>query len=119
RLEKQLKSLAFENPGPQTADFNPHIREQKKKDCLLQVKQEFCPEPICTRKYDKHGRLLCNNVDLCDCLDPSCLGCFYPCPKCNANKCGPVCRRNRKWVYESIVVEGGKVVSEFPFNIPE
>ncbi|XP_068919118.1 collagen, type I, alpha 1b-like [Petaurus breviceps papuanus] len=67
------------------------------------------------RKYDHKGRLNLNGEDLCDCLDQDCLGCFYPCPECQSTKCGPTCRRNRKWIYEAIANEGGEVVSTFPF----
>ncbi|ELW48412.1 hypothetical protein TREES_T100021838 [Tupaia chinensis] len=71
------------------------------------------------RKYDRSGRLVCNAVDLCDCLEKNCLGCFYPCPKCNSNKCGPECRCNRRWVYDAIVTEAGDVVSALPFPVPD
>ncbi|KAM9262267.1 ARL14 effector protein-like [Morus bassanus] len=118
QLEKQLKNLAFQNPGPQLADFNPKTREQKKKACVLQMKQELSNSRN-TKKYDKQGRLLCNNVDLCDCLQKNCMGCFYPCPKCSSKKCGPKCRCNRKWVYESIQTESGHVISELPFSVPD
>uniref|UniRef100_A0A8D2MDN0 ARF7 effector protein C-terminal domain-containing protein n=1 Tax=Zonotrichia albicollis TaxID=44394 RepID=A0A8D2MDN0_ZONAL len=117
KLEKQLKCLAFQNPGPQVADFNPETRQQKKKACMSQMKQNFFYEY--TKKYDKHGRLLCNDIDLCDCLEMDCLGCFYPCPKCNSNKCGPECRCNRKWVYDTIETEAGDVISELPFFVPD
>ncbi|XP_010077559.1 PREDICTED: ARL14 effector protein-like [Pterocles gutturalis] len=119
QLEKQLKCLAFQNPGPQVADFNPETREQKKKACMSQMKQDFFYKPKITKKYDKHGRLLCNNIDLCDCLEKNCLGCFYPCPKCNSNKCGPECRCNRKWVYDTIETEAGNVISVLPFFVPD
>ncbi|XP_040436713.1 ARL14 effector protein-like [Falco naumanni] len=119
QVEKQLKSLAFQNPGPQVADFNPETREQKKKACMSQMKQGFLNKPKVTKKYDKHGRLLCNNMDLCDCLEKNCLGCFYPCPKCNSNKCGPECRCNRKWVYDTIENEVGNVISVLPFSVPD
>ncbi|KAM6363964.1 ARL14 effector protein-like [Pluvialis apricaria] len=121
QLEKQLKCLAFQNPGPQVADFNPETREQKKKACMSQMKrkQDFFYKPKITKKYDKHGRLLCNNIDLCDCLEKNCLGCFYPCPKCNSNKCGPECRCNRKWVYDTIETEAGNVISMLPFCVPD
>ncbi|XP_074935477.1 ARL14 effector protein-like [Phalacrocorax aristotelis] len=119
QIEKQLKSLAFQNPGPQVADFNPKTREQKKKACMSQMKQEICNNPKITKKYDKQGRLLCNNIDLCDCLQKNCLGCFYPCPKCSSKKCRPKCRCNRKWIYESIQTESGNVISVLPFSVPD
>ncbi|XP_030326823.1 ARL14 effector protein-like [Strigops habroptila] len=115
QLEKQLKCLAFQNPGPQVADFNPETREQKKKACMSQMKRDFFKKPKSAKKYDRCGRLLCNNFDLCDCLEKNCLGCFYPCPKCNSNKCGVECRCNRKWVYDKIETEAGNVISVFPF----
>lgn len=71
------------------------------------------------KKYDKSGRLICNDVDLCDCLEKNCLGCFYPCPKCNSNKCGPECRCNRRWVYDAIVTESGEVINTLPFSVPD
>ncbi|XP_035166889.1 ARL14 effector protein-like isoform X2 [Oxyura jamaicensis] len=117
QIERQLKCLAFQNPGPQVADFNPETREQKKKARMSQMNQDFFYKPKIMKKYDKHGRLLCNNIDLCDCLEKNCLGCFYPCPKCNSNKCGPICRCNRKWVYDTIETEAGNVISAFPFSI--
>ncbi|NWH35321.1 A14EL protein, partial [Chloropsis hardwickii] len=119
KLEKQLKSLAFQNPGPQVADFNPQTRQQKKKARMSQMKQEKNYKSKVTKKYDKHGRLLCNGIDLCDCLDVNCLGCFYPCPKCSSTKCGPECRCNRTWVYDLIETEGGNEVTKLPFFVPD
>ncbi|NXH23123.1 A14EL protein, partial [Bucco capensis] len=119
QLDKLLKQLTFQNPGPQVAEVNPKIREQKKKTCISQMKQYLCYEPKITKKYDQHGRLLCNNIDLCDCMDMNCLGCFYPCPKCNSNKCGPKCRCNRRWVYDTIETEDGNMISVLPFFVPD
>ncbi|CAM2114347.1 unnamed protein product [Caretta caretta] len=119
QIERQLKCLAFQNPGPQVADFNPETREQQKKERMAKMNQDFFYKHKTMKKYDKHGRLLCNNMDLCDCLEKNCLGCFYPCPKCNSNKCGPECRCNRKWVYERIETEAGEVISMLPFFVPE
>ncbi|KAM6229682.1 ARL14 effector protein-like [Porphyrio hochstetteri] len=116
RLEKQLKKLTFQNPGPQIADFNPETRRQQKKKHTSRMKEDSSRKPKITAKYDERGRLRCNNIDLCDCLDSDCLGCFYPCPKCNSNKCGPECRCDREWVYDKIEDETGHVMGVFPFN---
>nr|XP_020738562.1 ARL14 effector protein-like [Odocoileus virginianus texanus] len=118
RVDRLLKRLAFQNPGPQNANFNPEIRQQKKKEQIAKVKEFFSPKRA-VRKYDRKGRLLVNQADLCDCLDEDCLGCFYPCPKCNSTKCGPTCRSNRRWVYTSVLDENGEVISTMPFDISD
>ncbi|XP_036888141.1 ARL14 effector protein-like isoform X1 [Sturnira hondurensis] len=119
QIERQLRCLAFQNPGPQVADFNPETRQQKKKARMSKMNEYFSVKYKVVRKYDKSGRLICNDADLCDCLEKNCLGCFYPCPKCNSNKCGPECRCGRKWVYDAIVTESGEVISMLPFNVPD
>ncbi|XP_072216700.1 ARL14 effector protein-like [Excalfactoria chinensis] len=115
RVKKELKLLAFQNPGPQIANFNPETRQQRKKARVSEMKQDCSNKPKTLKKYDSRGRLLGSNIDLCDCLDKNCPGCFYPCPKCNSNKCGTECRCNRKWVYDTIETEDGNVISAFPF----
>ncbi|XP_068951037.1 ARL14 effector protein-like [Petaurus breviceps papuanus] len=118
QTDRQLKSLTFQNPGPQVADFNPETREQKKKAHMSKMNEPFSGNKT-MKKYDEKGRLLCNGEDLCDCLDKNCLGCFYPCPKCNSNKCGPECRCNRRWAYDDIVTESGDVVNTLPYHVPD
>uniref|UniRef100_A0A8C5S1S7 ARF like GTPase 14 effector protein like n=1 Tax=Laticauda laticaudata TaxID=8630 RepID=A0A8C5S1S7_LATLA len=106
QIERQLKCLAFQNPGPLLADFNPETREQQKKVCMSMINQDcFTTTKKTVKKYDKYGHLISNKTDLCDCLEKNCLGCFYPCPKCNSTKCGAECRCNRKWVYEQIQLQ--------------
>ncbi|XP_063820234.1 ARL14 effector protein-like [Pseudophryne corroboree] len=119
QIERQLKCLAFQNPGPQVADFNPETRKQKKKAYMSQMNGYYPASKVSLKKYDKHGKLLCNNQDLCDCLEESCHGCFYPCPKCSSKKCGPECRCNRKWVYDRIQTEAGDIISKLPFYVPD
>lgn len=44
------------------------------------------------------GHLIVNNEfvdDPCDCLIQGCPGCFFGCPECASNKCGPICRSRR------------------------
>ncbi|KAK2495814.1 hypothetical protein MC885_013178, partial [Smutsia gigantea] len=102
QIERQLKYLAFKNPGPQVADFNPETRQLKKKARMSKMNECFSLKYNVVTKYDRSGKLICNDADLCDCLEKNCLGCFYPCPKCNSNKCGPECRCSRQWVYDAI-----------------
>ncbi|XP_025060400.1 ARL14 effector protein-like [Alligator sinensis] len=56
QIERQLKCLAFQNPGPQVADFNPETREQKKKARMSKLNQEFFYKHKTMKKYDKHER---------------------------------------------------------------
>ena len=56
--------------------------------------------------YDSHGRLLGSGLDVCDCLLTDCPGCHFPCPKCSSGKCGYECRRERKYQYESVEIDG-------------
>ncbi|KAI6175489.1 UDP-galactose transporter [Aphelenchoides bicaudatus] len=49
--------------------------------------------------HNQNGELMVNGevvADLCDCLQESCTGCFFRCPECGSNKCGPLCRRQRQ-----------------------
>ncbi|XP_036750502.1 ARL14 effector protein-like isoform X1 [Manis pentadactyla] len=118
-MDRQLKYLAFQNPGPQVADFNPEIRQQRKRARRSMMNECFSVKYNVLKKYDESGKLIFNDVDLCDCLEKNCLGCFYPCPKCNSNKCGPECRCSRQWVYDAIVTESGEVISTLPFDVPD
>ncbi|KAJ3593840.1 hypothetical protein NHX12_006174 [Muraenolepis orangiensis] len=63
-----------------------------------------------SKPYDRTGRLLTSNKDMCDCLDTDCMGCFYPCLNCGSRMCGVECRCDRKWLYEQVEVEGGEII---------
>lgn len=60
--------------------------------------------------FDEKGRYRSNGADICDCLDNTCPGCHFPCPSCKSTKCGPFCRVNRKWPFETIEHDGKDVV---------
>lgn len=112
RTAKALKSLQFTNPGRQT-EFTPETSKREKR--RLQTKNpSFNSDrqviPAKSKVYDSQGLLLYSGMDLCDCLDEDCLGCFYACPKCGSNKCGTECRCDRKWLYEQIEIEGGEII---------
>ena len=117
-VDQQLKRFAFQNLGPQNANFNPEIRQQEKKEQMSKKNQFFSPKRE-AKKYDRKGRLLVNQADLCDCLNEECPGCFYPCPKCKSTKCGPTCRCNRRWVYTTILDESGDVINTMPFDVSD
>ncbi|XP_059102074.1 ARL14 effector protein-like isoform X3 [Peromyscus eremicus] len=50
QIERQLKCLAFQNPGPQVADFNPETRQQKKKARMSKMNEYF------SGKHKKGGK---------------------------------------------------------------
>ena len=64
--------------------------------------------------YDELGRMREHeNLDVCDCMDDDCPGCWGPCPKCKfSEKCGPVCRKNRNFYFESILADGKTEIIE-------
>ncbi|MEE6499080.1 hypothetical protein FKM82_003309 [Ascaphus truei] len=112
RAAKALKSLQFANPGRQT-EFQPETSKREKR--RLQIKTTPANSdrqtlPAKSKVYDSSGVLLLNGMDLCDCLDEDCFGCFYICTKCGSNKCGIECRCDRKWLYEQIEIEGGDIL---------
>ena len=53
--------------------------------------------------YDEDGTHLNSGRNLCDCLNPDCPGCHFPCKGCGSNKCGKKCRAHRKWMYTQVV----------------
>jgi ARF7 effector protein C-terminus len=68
-----------------------------------------------SRIYDDRGVRLCDNRDVCDCLNVDCPGCHMPCPRCSSAKCGAECRVNRIWFYSEVEIEGGprsKIVAD-------
>lgn len=60
--------------------------------------------------YDAQGRFRSTQEDICDCFDEKCVGCHFPCEKCDSPKCGPTCRVNRRYIFEEIEYDGkGKI----------
>ncbi|XP_017087956.2 ARL14 effector protein [Drosophila bipectinata] len=56
--------------------------------------------------YDEYGNIRSNGLDVCDCMNEECEGCWYECRNCGSLKCGPQCRTNRKFFYEGIIYDG-------------
>ncbi|GFY78043.1 ARL14 effector protein [Trichonephila inaurata madagascariensis] len=77
----------------------------KLKPLFFRPKKEKNPP-----KYDAMGIHIKSGLDLCDCLDVECPGCYTPCPACTSAKCGSECRRNRHWEYQGYLTEGGDVL---------
>ncbi|XP_032080181.1 ARL14 effector protein isoform X2 [Thamnophis elegans] len=110
---RTTKALKFANPGRHTG-FPPEAANKREKR-KLQMKSTSVNSDrqliaAKSKVYDGQGFLLFSGIDLCDCLDEDCLGCFYACSKCGSRKCGPECRCDRKWLYEQIEIEGGEII---------
>jgi hypothetical protein len=46
------------------------------------------------RYHPTDGRLIqfADDFEICDCLQPNCRGCHYPCKACGDLRCGKECR---------------------------
>lgn len=60
--------------------------------------------------FDASGKYRLSGVDACDCLDNTCPGCHFPCPKCRSPKCGVDCRSHRKNAVQVIECDGADYV---------
>lgn len=97
------------------ANFNPDTssRERRKLSRKIRninhsyVKTKSKPKPPPPGAlYDEFGIHLESGLDLCDCLEDDCDGCFFPCPKCKSEKCGNECRVHRDYVIEYAEIHG-------------
>lgn len=105
--------LSFANPGKFMDNFDPERSAREMRKMNRRIYRENIKK---NQMYDETGLLLENSSDLCDCLDVDCLGCHFPCPKCNSTKCATECRQSRKWIYEHVEVEGTGVTIKWPFK---
>ena len=129
--KKLIESLQFKNPGPQLksfSEFDPETsaRELRKISRLIfdtagstttakgkgrtgrKAKADTRPA-----LHDADGRLISNNVDLCDCQDENCAGCHFPCSSCGSEKCGTECRCSRIWTYCKDVITTDSFILSF------
>ncbi|XP_049826629.1 ARL14 effector protein-like [Aethina tumida] len=85
-----------------TRSKNKKIEGVKKPPTMPVTNGRKTKQPL----FDKRGVHIKSGTDLCDCLIPDCVGCFFDCPKCGSPKCGTTCRVNRKFIVTSVEVEG-------------
>ncbi|ETN65519.1 hypothetical protein AND_002736 [Anopheles darlingi] len=86
------------------ANFDPGISRREKRKLAQSIPlQQTETRNRKSSLYNEQGWLRESRRNLCDCLDFTCPGCHFPCPSCDSAMCGPVCRRNRRWMYEQIV----------------
>lgn len=101
RQRSALRRVCQLTAESKLADFNPEKSTREKRKLRSYVEnQQMQRAP--TTMFDAKGRYRVNGFDICDCLDNTCPGCHFPCPSCKNTKCGPCCRINRKWPFESI-----------------
>ena len=114
RALKQLMAKSDEN-SLFLADFDPTKGRKAKQKLSEKAYKESNLGIVGNTKtknvkkdslYDAKGALLQNGLDLCDCLIDDCPGCHFPCPRCKSTKCGHECRNNRKWVYDTVELDG-------------
>ncbi|XP_049269802.1 uncharacterized protein LOC119386266 isoform X2 [Rhipicephalus sanguineus] len=108
--ERQLRNLRVENPEfsdvLNSLDIESHRREKRRVTKKVKSFDAASYRARPQRHYTARGIHIASNKDACDCLQPSCPGCHFPCSKCGSQKCGDECRCNRNYVYEQIEVEG-------------
>jgi len=75
------------------------------------------PSGVKVTQYDENGLMRSNGLDLCDCMDNSCEGCWNECKSCGSFKCGLTCRVNRRYCYDSITFDGKDGIIRNP-NVP-
>ncbi|KAH6939224.1 hypothetical protein HPB50_016543 [Hyalomma asiaticum] len=100
-----------EDSGP-TEDRNQYLARslallrcrQYRHDLIAQMDLQQRARP--QRHYNARGVHIASNKDACDCLQPNCPGCHFPCPKCGSQKCGDECRCSRNYIYDQIEVDG-------------
>jgi len=107
-VQKLREDLSF------LGDFDPEKSRRKK----IKVKRKV-PAPLRNTIFDEKGRYRDNLLDACDCLKFNCNGCFWPCPGCKSTKCGPICRVNRKFIYDSIDFDGNNDVIQNTYYYPK
>ncbi|GFY49892.1 ARL14 effector protein-like [Trichonephila inaurata madagascariensis] len=112
-----LRERTTEKPkeSKEEPDLNRHVSERElKKIEKLESKAPRRKRNKYPRKYNSQGIHIASGIDLCDCLEVECEGCYTPCPKCSSEKCGTECRQNRRWEYEAYKIEGSDIVVSNP-----
>lgn len=97
-------------------DFDPDSSSREMRKVHRRIAEDRSNSGKLQTLYDSHGHFLDDGSDLCDCLEEDCPGCFFPCPKCSSEKCGFACRCNRRWMVESIEIDGTGMVRNHPFK---
>ncbi|EDW03576.1 ARL14 effector protein [Drosophila grimshawi] len=95
------RSLRERPQRKETTDDNSATEAEKKR----KGKKKGCYYTK-NSAYDLYGNIRYSDLDVCDCMNDECSGCWYECRICGSTRCGPQCRVNRKFFYETIVYDG-------------
>lgn len=87
--QKISKVQYFESPKKSSSHVNKTAKRIRKSKS--------------TALYDDKGRIMGKNIDLCDCCNSECCGCFFPCSKCKSTKCGQICRVKRRFFFSNSI----------------
>nr|XP_023018877.1 ARL14 effector protein [Leptinotarsa decemlineata] len=88
------------------ANFNPETSVREKRKLSRKIHPPSNVRRPAGAIYDENGVHISSGVDLCDCLNEDCVGCFFECPKCESMKCSTDCRVHRKYMVEQIEYHG-------------
>lgn len=84
-------------------DFNPQTSSRERRKL---ARSNIYKANYTNAIHDRDGKMIEEGTDFCDCLEPTCSGCHFPCVKCGSPKCSVDCRKNRKWTCDLIELEG-------------
>ncbi|CAG9760950.1 unnamed protein product [Ceutorhynchus assimilis] len=96
--------------------FNPDLSQREKRKII----KKFQPPVVTTTRkplgavYDEYGTHMSTNINMCDCLDIKCAGCFFECPKCGSEKCGKECRVHRNYIIDCMEYHGREKIVKNP-----
>uniref|UniRef100_A0A1B0A3P8 ARF7EP_C domain-containing protein n=1 Tax=Glossina pallidipes TaxID=7398 RepID=A0A1B0A3P8_GLOPL len=68
-------------------DFDPEKSNREKRKLKRKGSQQSSRS-----LYDEYGRIRHNGLDVCDCMNEDCPGCWFECENCGSTKCGLQCR---------------------------
>ncbi|KAF7266430.1 hypothetical protein GWI33_020261 [Rhynchophorus ferrugineus] len=101
---KAISASSFEKS---METFNPDLSQRERRKISKKFTSPAVKRPA-GAIYDDKGRHISTGVDLCDCLNEKCPGCWFECLKCESTKCGIECRVFRKYLMDTIEYHGSE-----------